>query len=331
MFTCKRYFSLLFLLFFSVNLYAANCGLNVINKKNLAYRFNKNLIENPKPVSSVHVEGELPSSDIYINSILAFKNLRILRDASLAWSYGIQSDSSFKQSHDFIIAWTNKYSPNYNPIDENNFIPLFNSYAIVRKNFSLKDRDLVDKYLRNWAYGYVNNINLNYGKRGGWVNNWNSYRVRIITRISYAINDQELIDHAIDLYKKQISNNIDSNGVTVDFKERDAIHYVVFNLIPLVDAAILARDNGMDLYNWVSPNGTSLKKAVDWLAPYIDGEKQHDEFVHTKVNFDKVRQKNGIKGFSGTFNPKSASDLIAKVSILDPSYKGLALKLNCEN
>ena len=54
-------------------------------------------------------------------------------------------------------------------------------------------------------------------------------------------------------------------------------------------AALAAQAHGQDWFSWKSPAGASLPGALDWLAPYARGEKQHIEFVNSKVQFDRDR------------------------------------------
>jgi hypothetical protein len=88
--------------------------------------------------------------------------------------------------------------------------------------------------------------------------------------------------------------------------ERDALHYVVYSLEPLLEAALFARDEGRALYAIEGPQGRSLAGTLGWLEPYARGEKTHDEFVRSQVRFDAERAAAGVPGFAGPFEPKKA-------------------------
>ncbi|UOG77094.1 alginate lyase family protein [Hymenobacter tibetensis] len=51
-------------------------------------------------------------------------------------------------------------------------------------------------------------------------------------------------------------------------------NYTSMNLQGWVQLAVLARHVGVDLWNYTSPDGRSLRKAVVWLQPYLLREKQ---------------------------------------------------------
>lgn len=49
-------------------------------------------------------------------------------------------------------------------------------------------------------------------------------------------------------------------------------HYTLYNLEPFTILAILGEKIGVDLWNFMSPSGSSLKKAYDFIVPFILGE-----------------------------------------------------------
>jgi hypothetical protein len=83
-----------------------------------------------------------------------------------------------------------------------------------------------------------------------------------------------------------------------DFHERDAIHYVTYDLDPLMMAALSAQAHGQDWFAWKSPAGANLPGALDWLAPYAKGEKVHIEFANSKIQFDRDRAAAGQKEYA---------------------------------
>jgi hypothetical protein len=72
-------------------------------------------------------------------------------------------------------------------------------------------------------------------------------------------------------------------------------------------AIVIRRAGGTDFYSWVAPSGSSIRRSVDWLLPYLNGQKPHPEFVNSTVEFDRRRAQNGEAAFkAGTlFDPKN--------------------------
>jgi hypothetical protein len=48
------------------------------------------------------------------------------------------------------------------------------------------------------------------------------------------------------------------------------------------------RATGVDYYSWVSPAGSSIRRSVAWLLPFVTGEKTHAEFVNSTVDGGSV-------------------------------------------
>ena len=101
-------------------------------------------------------------------------------------------------------------------------------------------------------------------------------------------------------------------------------------LVTLAAAALAAKPFGGDWLHEASPRGASLAKALDWLRPYAEGGRTHEEFVHTHVKFDRDREQAGEKGYSGPWDRKSATALYWLAAQLDDSYLPLARQLSPE-
>ena len=266
---------------------------------------------NPHPLKKLHTEGTLPHEGIYDESIKAEADFDIMLVSSLSWLANINKYESLKIVRDYALAWVNVYQPSFNPIDETVFDKFLQSYSIIRESLNDSDRKKIDTFISSWAYGYIKKINEQNAN-----DNWQSHRIKLVTLMSVTIHDKNIYNIASQLFKKQISNNIFPDGHTVDFDKRDALEYVIYDLLPLVQSALVAKGQGDNWYQWVSPSGSSLKKGVYWLNPYVLKNKNHYEFSNTTQEFDRVRNRAGL-GYSGLFNPKSASDLYWSSQLLD--------------
>ncbi|WP_243697812.1 alginate lyase family protein [Acidomonas methanolica] len=281
----------------------------------------------PAPLSRLHTEGTLPHQGIYDESIAAKRDLLLMRDAALAWRAGAGNEwLDFVRR--YLMAWVATYRPSFNPIDETGFDALIDTYAIIGRSLPPDKRARVREYLHAWATGYIEAIG-HHNTQPTWTNNWQSHRVKLVTMMAVALDDTLLFDAARTLFRAQIAANIAPDGETLDFRERDALHYVVYDLQPMVQAALAARTRGEDWYRWTADDGASLAnaKAMAWLLPYASGEKTHEEFVRSTVRFDAIRAQAGLKGYSGPFDPRGAGTLLWLASELDPSLHPLAERL----
>ena len=132
-----------------------------------------------------------------------------------------------------------------------------------------------------------------------------------------------------DAYKKYVDDAFYGDGSTNDFVQRDALHYHASGLWPLIDLAIAADRNGIDLASYQNPKGGSLRKCIDFLVPYSNGEKQHAEFVNSKVEFDRIRSEAGQKEYATghIFDGKRAARTFECYLYFDDSYLPLAFQI----
>ena len=116
------------------------------------------------------------------------------------------------------------------------------------------------------------------------------------------------------------------DGSGIDFTERDALHYHVYTLEPLISlATTIKRATGKDYYNYISSTGSSIKKSVDFLIPFVTGEKTHPEYVNSKVSFDKKRSDNKEPGFEigANFKPTAATEVIIEACYFEPTLMNI--------
>ncbi|MGV8927148.1 MAG: alginate lyase family protein [Ewingella sp.] len=121
--------------------------------------------------------------------------------------------------------------------------------------------------------------------------------------------------------------DVHADGSVFDFYERDALHYVVYDLEPLTMAALAAARGGQHWSYLGHGRGGNLAQALDWLVSYADGRKTHQEYQHSSVPFDAARREAGEHGFSGPWAAKSSQGLYWMASHLDSKYKPLAQQL----
>ncbi|NVZ68020.1 alginate lyase family protein [Pseudomonas costantinii] len=288
----------------------------------------RHLADQPNPLPHLHTEGTLPNQGIREQSIAAEKDWPVMRQAALAWR--LSGDARYlKQVDDYLAAWVGVYQPDFNPIDETNLDMLINAYAVTADSLRPETREASRRWISNLGNGYIAHIQQFHGqKKGTQTNNWQSHRVKLVTVAAAALGDRAMLEQAHQLFKQQIADNVLPDGSVTDFQDRDALHYVVYDLEPLVQAALAAKPYGVG-GDWlkITANGASLSAALDWLVPYADGQRSHQEFVHTHVQFDKDRAGVGEAGYSGTWEPKSSAMLFWLAAQLDPRYLPVATQL----
>jgi hypothetical protein len=295
--------------------------------KDLVSNVQAHLNDPAHAVAKLHTEGTLPHEGIYDQSVEAEKDLDLLRDAALAWR-ATSDDRYLKLVDRLLYAWVTTYQPSFNPIDETQFEGLILAYDMTASALPVKTRNAAMAFLTKFANGYIAQIDAQPRPlTGTFRNNWQSHRIKLIAMAAFTLDNRKMINAAQRLFVEHIGDNIAPDGSTIDFKERDALHYVTYDLQPLVTAALAARRHNRNWLPETASNGATLAAALNWLTPYAAGTKTHEEFVHSDVPFDLKRREAGLPGYSGQWDPKNATELFHLAARLDGRYTPIALHL----
>ncbi len=285
----------------------------------------KALEREPDPLPRVHTEHTLPSDPERIRSLAAERDFVALRDLGLA--FRITGEERYATAAQrYLHAWLAVYHPDFNPIDETRFDDFIAGYDLVRDRLGEADRVAMRALLRDFATGYLD-PSKGPNKGDVRVNNWNSHRVKLIALSAFGLGDPQLVRRAQDAFVRQLDVNVRADGSVLDFPERDALHYVVYDLEPLAYAALAAKEHGLDWYALRNSARVGLPEALAWLRPYADGVKTHEEYAHSRVAFDAERRAAGERGFSGPFDPAQARELYALATALDPTWRATSERL----
>lgn len=282
----------------------------------------------PHPMAHVHTQGLLPHQGIHDASAAAERDWPLALDAAVAWRLS-GKPALLRQVTRYLDAWARTYQPDFNPIDETNLVDLFQAYALTRDTLPASTRTAMTALIRRIAEGYRARLRQKAGSTYiNDINNWQSHRIKLLAISAATLGDPDLIAAARQRLMTQVAANIRPDGSTVDFAQRDALHYVTYDLEPLVQAALALSPYGKDnLLEARSSTGSSIAAALDWLAPWAEGRRSHQEFVHTSEPFDIERRKAGLKGYGGSWDPRNSAALYAHAAVLLPRYRALAERL----
>jgi hypothetical protein len=299
------------------------------------------LNEAPNPIDTIQSEGKLAGDPKKTATGVSLRDMKKMY--ALALLFRTSSDKKYlNKAVEYLAAWSKFNVPNGDPIDDTNLDQAVEAYDLFKNDIDAANNKLITGWLAQSAQMEINKFKP--GRETSY-NNWHSHRLKEIGEIGFAIKDDKFTQYAVAGIKEQIGKNLLPDGSSVDFKLRDALHYHVYDLEPLLKLAIIIkRATGVDYYNYVSDQQTSIKKSVEWLLPYLNSQKTHGEFVNSTVSFDKKRANNGEKDYiAGTpFNPKNgvgvlelaeyffpdAIDLIQKLKTTDQNYPDWQLVLN---
>lgn len=286
------------------------------------------LSSTPNPADTILTEGILQGDPRKTKTWKSIEDMQ--KVYALAFAYKITGDKKYlNKTSEFLLAWATRNQPQGNPINDTNLDRIIFAYDLVKKDLSADVNSATITWLTKVGTQQIKSFDkAASSKKTTYMNNWNSHRLKEVAEVAWSINDEQLKLWVIDIYKKQISKNLNPDGSSYDFHERDALHYHIYDVDPLMVAAtILQRDSnfGDNPYHYKSAEGSSLKGSVDWLVPFFTGEKTHAEWVNSKSSFDKKRAANGEKGYiAGTlFKPVEARTSIALAGYFDDKMLGL--------
>ncbi|MGA3091055.1 MAG: alginate lyase family protein [Terriglobales bacterium] len=296
------------------------------------------LNRSPNAISTIETEGRLPSDPVYAKSKTADNDLAIMCDLALA--YRLTGDKKYLDATTrFIQAWANTYQTHGDPIDDQDFFYFFITHDLVHTELPPNVQAPARKLILQFAQTYVaeaekepkpgspeadpNNPVYQSPQKPDptRINNFQSHRIKLATLAAFASGEKELIRRARAVFERHIAINIDPDGSVLDFHTRDALDYATYDLEPLLLTAVAAHEHAEDWFGFKSPAGSSLGEALLWLTPFAEGEKTHQEFVHSTVPFDQTRAKAGVAGFSGLWNPKGSTTVFAYGAILNQKYR----------
>ena len=286
------------------------------------------LEEAPHPIDTIRTEGLLAGDPKKTATQQSLRDMNKIY--ALALVYRVSGDRKYlEKAKEFLQAWARTNHPKGDPIDDTNLDRAIEAYDMVKQDLPRDENAVIVGWLRNTAQTELGG-RYYHPERPSHFNNWHSHRLKIVGEIAFAIGDTALQTYTINGLKTQLEKNLNPDGSSIDFTSRDALHYHVYDLEPLLKLiTVLERATGVNYYSYVSPTGSSIRKSVDWLIPFVDGTKTHAEFVNSTVDFDRKRAQNNEAAYkAGTlFEPKSGLGTLVLAAYFDASLLPLAKKL----
>ncbi len=282
----------------------------------------EDLVQHPtlNVVSRIQHEGVLSTKPEYHEADAALHDMSILfRFAFCSRIATVKLAEQCKVAAEKnILLWAKTYVPTGNPINELLFAQVFLSIDLMISKLSIEHQKLIRDWVKSFLTASDSFLNKKDKDQLSRVNNHNTWR--LFTR---SLVGKILKDPAINLQnKKLISDQITQdllppagwkpdpsclNNVkelqygSLDFRQRDALHYHEYNLEGWALLVMVAPD----LFD--SSELSVIENAFVFLKPYFNGEKKHIEFVCSKIGFDLARKNAGIEEYKNNeWKPESA-------------------------
>lgn len=282
----------------------------------------KALNETPNPIEKITSQGLLEGNPAKTASLKAVDDAAKIY--ALAITYRVSNDKKYlNKAEEYLTAWAKLNNPTGDPIDGTKLEDLIAGYDLLRNLMPDQRTRLIDAWLDVFADAQINSESAKNGRTTG-INNWNSHRIKVITMVAYTIHTKKYDQYIQAELEKQIAQNLNPDGSSFDFMQRDALHYHIYTLEPLFKAIIpIYRATGKNYYTFISKSGSSIEKSVQFLVPFLTGEKTHGEFLNSTVQFDRDRAKNGEKGYiaGAKFVPATGIFILSLAAYFNPAYQ----------
>jgi len=210
-----------------------------------------------------------------------------------------------------LLSWAAAYRPAGNPIDEWFFVPLLQAADLVAWSLPPGDRAA----LRAWAQAFATSGDRFYDRKApgnsARANNWMARRLLIRTVACTVTGDAAGRAAIPGMLHDFVARNFvagpsgQRDGRTADFVQRDALHYHVAAVQPLVEVTLYAPDVVDEAIR------AAVLSGIEFLRPFFLGQAEHVEFARTTVAFDRERRDDGNPTFrNAPWQPTGARVLL---------------------
>jgi Alginate lyase len=222
-----------------------------------------------------------------------------------------------------LLAWAAVYRPTGNPIDEWFFVPLLQAVDLVAGTLAPAGQTA----LRDWAGQFVTSGESFYAPRAARNpsrgNNWMARHLLIVAVAATVAGDTAARGRIPDRLTAFAARNYVAgpdgrrDGRTTDFVQRDALHYHIAAVQPLVEVLMYAP-------GLVGPDvRAAVLSGLEFVRPFFLGEREHIEFAHTANAFDRERRDAGNPVFRlAPWDPDHGRVLLRLARAVFPEIRG---------
>ena len=271
-------------------------------------------------VAHIIAQGHLPTDPGYQECRLVLQTVpMILKLAICARAAGDPSQAAACRgaATTGLKVWANTYKPNGDPINETVFIPWAQAMDIMTPLLAPKDLAPLQKFARALIAGGDKFYGGMSTKDGRYYNNWGTFRLCERAYFAAALGDKAALQATGKMLDAHLPHNIYTDGSTLDYLQRDAFDYHLYDLKPLMGVAAQMPKGFMS-----AASMARIQKSLDFMRPYFLGQKTHIEFLHTTVAIDLARKKAGLAAYQNKpWVPSTARPVLRVGRVAFPAIK----------
>jgi hypothetical protein len=156
------------------------------------------------------------------------------------------------------------------------FVGLVDAIRLLKSSKSWTAAD--QKGMVDWMTRYLDWLQtskIGIGERDATNNHGTWYDTQIAAIAAYIGNTDLAKKIIIDAREKRIAKQIEPDGkMPRELQRTKSFGYSAFNLRALIDLASMGQNLGIDLWHYQTADGRSIRKALDFMAPYVDPESK---------------------------------------------------------
>jgi hypothetical protein len=167
-------------------------------------------------------------------------------------------------------------------IESRHFIKIVDAVGLLNgaRAWTEQDQQALTKWFRefvNWMQTSANGKNEAKAK-----NNHGSWYAAQLACFALFVGDRELARQTAEAARARIAWQVEPDGQQpTELTRTRALGYSVFNLIALMTLAEAGKQVGVDLYNYQTKDGRSIRRALDYLVPFADPTQK---WPHQQIN-----------------------------------------------
>lgn len=144
------------------------------------------------------------------------------------------------------------------------------------------------RWVKDYAY-WLQNSKLGKLEAAASNNHGTTYDVQLSNILVFLGQKEQLVQLLEQVKSKRISTQIEPDGKQPEELGRTkAFSYSILNLNGLTQLAILGKKYGVDIWGFETADGRNIKKAYDFLIPYLDKPWDYDQIAAIDASREKL-------------------------------------------
>ena len=209
-------------------------------------------------------------------------------------------------------------------IDARNFIHVVDAIGLLAsaKAWTKQDQQAVQDWFRAFVKWMQTSAN---GKEEASArNNHGTWYAAELAAFALFIGDEALGRKTVEAVKARVAWQIEPDGQQpLELDRTRGMSYSLFNLNAMLTVAAIGEKVGVDIWKYQVKDGRSVRKALEFLAPYVFGEK---EWPHKQIiKWSPEEYYVLLRQAAGKFQDERFRALLAKVPAVNSSERFVLL------